>query len=177
MPLPDLKSLREKEEEENRTLLDALVSGGMTGAELLFKALDAPANYFARPLLAGKEPGETASPGELLDSWGMRPDEDTLGGWARPIAEFATGAIVDPLNLVSFGGATAAKTALKGAGRIDDAVRIAGRNYLDDAVTKLGSADDYGRLSKYSRSGLQGLEKAGLVRGIRSADQLDNPGL
>jgi hypothetical protein len=171
---------RRSNREDEDGILSAIGNASMTGAEGLLALIDAPGQYIARPLLAGEYDklfSEGTTSGELLDAYGMRPSEDALGGWGRPLAEFATGAIADPLNLLSFGGATAAKTALKGAGRIDDAVRIAGRNYLDDAVTKLGSADDYGKLSKFSRSGLQGLEQAGLVRGIRSADQLDNPGM
>ena len=93
-----------------------------------------------RPLFSGSETGET------MDAYGIRPSEDALGGWGRPIAEFAFDAGTDPLNLVSFGSGAASKATLaaRAAGIADDVTRVAGRNLADDLARGTRQIDHLG---------------------------------
>lgn len=148
--------------EEERSLMEEVSARSLPAAEGLLGVLDTPASWL-RDILTLKPIGSRTTPGELLDAYQLRPSEKALGGWGRPLAEFAAGAGLDPLNLVSFGGAGLAAKAAKGVtiggGRnlLDDAARVMSRrmvaqpslrgsfaeNALDSWKTNFGrSADD-----------------------------------
>lgn len=112
--------------EVEEELLRQVESRSVPAAELLFDAVDTPASYL-RDVLAGVPLGSGTTSGQALDAYSIRPSEDALGGWGRPLAEFAFGATLDPLNLVGVGGMNKAAKVARG-------VSLAGgRNLLDDA--------------------------------------------
>jgi hypothetical protein len=121
--------------EQKQALLEKVGSRTVQAAELLFDAVDTPASYL-RDFLAGDYIGSGTTPGQLLDSYGARPDRETLGGWARPAAEFTAGAVLDPLNLVGVGGLSKAGKVARGArlatdvNLLDDASRVMSRRLI-----------------------------------------------
>jgi len=130
---------------QRNELMDRLGSATKTTASTLLGTLAVPGSLLydmatAQPL------GSGSTGGDVLDSWGLRPDADTLGGWARPIADFAFEATTDPLNLISFGAGTAARatTAAKAAGLMSDVQRVAGRKLVDDVATGARQIDRLG---------------------------------
>ena len=148
-------------------MLGSIGGSILTGAEAVGTLLDAPANYLLRPILAGRldRLGSGITPHEMLDEWGA----DSLLGddnWGRYAADFAAGAVLDPLNLVSLGGKTAAGALAKAAGRYDDVARIAGRSKIDDLLRTVDDADDFRDAGSYARSSLGTYADAGKVRGI-----------
>jgi hypothetical protein len=126
--------------EQREALLEELGGRTMQAAEGLFGILDTPASYL-RDFVSGRPAGSGTTTGQALDELGLRPSADSLGGWGRPLVEFAAGAILDPLNLVSFGGAGIGGAAVKGlrtAGGInmlDDVARIASRKAISSGNT------------------------------------------
>lgn len=132
--------------EQRDALLESIGGRTAQAAESLFSALDTPASWL-RDVLAGQQLGSGTTPGQLLDAYNLRPSKESLGGWGRPIAEFAVGAVADPLNLIPIGGlskagaALKARTTLSGVNALDDAARVMGRkliatNQLDDVFAK-----------------------------------------
>ena len=115
--------------EDRESLLGAIGGRTAQATELLLNAIDTPASWL-RDTLAGNPLGSRTSAGELLDSYNLRPSEDALGGWGRPLAEFATGAVLDPLNLIGVGGLSKAGQAVKGAGMLDDAARVMSKKLI-----------------------------------------------
>lgn len=114
--------------EQREILLKQITGRNEQATGLLFDALDYGGSYL-RGALAGK-PGEQASEDEVLQNWDSLPDEDALGGWGRPLARFAVGATADPLNFIPLGGLSKAGRAVKNAGLLDDAVRVASRRAI-----------------------------------------------
>lgn len=139
---------------ERDQLLEGLdnVSGQTSSG--LFTALDYPASLL-RGVLAGKDFGQQASESELLDVWGLRPSKEALGGFGRPLAEFAVGAGIDPLNLLTFGGSTLTKAGrvAKGAGLLDDASRVASRALINsgDELSSFGKAASKSWLDNFDK--------------------------
>ena len=129
--------------EQREILLGQIGGRTLQAAEGLMGVIDYPASLL-RDVAAGRPLGSGTTPGEALDSWGLRPSKETLGGWARPVADFAAGALLDPLNAVGLGTVTKGGAALKamrtagGANMLDDAARIASRRLIQDS--DLGSA-------------------------------------
>lgn len=129
--------------EQRDALMAQVGSRSVPATTLLFDALDAPASYL-RDFVAGRPFGSATTPGELLDAYNLRPSEQALGGWGRPLAEFGAGALVDPLNFVGVGGvgkAGAAARAVRTSGDInllDDAARVMSRRMIQE-----GSLDSY----------------------------------
>ena len=146
--------------EQRETLLETVGARSMQAAEGLFGIIDTPASWL-RDLMAGNSFGSGTDTGELLDSWNLRPDEDALGGWGRPLAEFAVGATLDPLNLIGVGAVNKAGHAVKAAGMADDVTRAMSR--------KLIANNDLG--SRYAQNALQTFENLG--RGKGSSNALD----
>lgn len=120
--------------DERESLLANIGGRTLQAGELLFDAIDTPGAYL-RDFIAGNPIGTRTTPGELLDSYNLRPGEDALGGWARPLAEFGVGAVLDPLNLIGLGAAGKAGQAVKAAGLADDAVRVMSKKLIQNADT------------------------------------------
>jgi hypothetical protein len=108
----------------------------------------------------GQPIGTFSSPGDTLEDFGMRPSEDALGGWGRPLAELGLGIGTDPLNLVTFGGGAASKASLaaKAAGLADDVTRVAGRRLADDLATGARNIDELGDFG-YARNATRSLQE------------------
>lgn len=119
--------------EQRETLLEQIGGRTLQGTEMLLDAINYPGSVL-RGLAAGLP---TATGGELLDSFGIRPAEDTWGGWARPVADFAAEAFTDPFTYIG-PGLTKGAHALKGAGLLDDATRVAGKKLIQN--NELGGA-------------------------------------
>lgn len=116
-------------------MLDRLSSSSGQAVSSLLDFIDTPrANLYG--YLAGR-PGERVSGEDLLATYGILPDQHTMGGWARPLAGFATEAIGDPLNLLTFGSSSLTKAgrAAKAAGMLDDASQVASRQLLNNGDT------------------------------------------
>ena len=109
--------------EQREALLESVGNRSMQAAEGLFDIIDTPASWL-RDLLAGNRVGSGTDSGELLDSWNLRPDKESAWGWGRPIAEFAVGAALDPLNLIGVGVTGKAGHALKQAGMLTRDSRV-----------------------------------------------------
>ncbi len=107
----------------------------------------------------GQPIGTFSSPGDTLEDFGMRPSEDALGGWGRPLAELGLGIGTDPLNLVTFGGGAASKATLaaKAAGLADDVTRVAGRRLADDLAGGVRNIDELGDFG-YARNATRSLQ-------------------
>lgn len=153
--------------QESPGALGSIGGSILTGAEAIGTLLDAPANYLLRPILAGRPDliGSGITPHEMLDEWGV----DSLLGddnWGRYAADFTAGALLDPLNLVSLGGKTAAGELVKAAGRYDDVARLAGRAKIDDLARTVNTADDLRDAGSYARSTLGTYADAGKVKGL-----------
>lgn len=130
---------------QRNALLEALSNQTWTAASNLGWALGRPAAYLQGALVG--RPGDALKSGEFLRELGIRPEKDTLGGWARPVADFATDVVVDPLNLLTFGGSALTKggKVLKAAGLADDAARVASRRLVDDVLRSQGKTAFQGR--------------------------------
>ena len=155
--------------EQREALLESIGGRSQQAAESLLALLDTPGAYF-RGLLAGR-PGERVSGGGLLDAIGLRPDKELFGGWARPIADFTTEALLDPLNAVGGGiskaglAARAVSTASKG-NMLDDAVRVASK-----AAIQSGALD-----SAHAKNALSFWDEAGKgASDLTDADLLTRP--
>lgn len=128
--------------EQRETLLGQIGGRTLQAAEGLMGVIDYPASIL-RDMAAGRPLGSGTTPGEALDSWGLRPSKEALGGFARPVADFAAGALLDPLNLIGLGTVTKGGAALKamrtagGVNMLDDAARIASKRLIQNK--ELGS--------------------------------------
>ena len=71
---------------------------------------------------------------DVLEDYGVGFDEDTLGGWARPVQDFAFEVATDPLNLLTLGAGSANKAykAARAAGLTDDIGRVASRKLINE---------------------------------------------
>lgn len=160
-------------------VLSEIARKGVTGAKYIFDWIDYPNKWLVRPALAGKHFGESASGGDILNAWGLRPSKDALGGWGRPIADLGVEAVTDISNLVSFGGKSAAGAALKRAGMFDNAVASAGRQYAGrfaddmlsaaakgtDAAEQLANANKViNAQSPVTKRAIQNFDAAGLLK-------------
>ena len=116
---------------ERDEMLDRLSSSSGQAVSSLLDAIDTPRAYL-QGMLAGR-PGERVSGEELLNTYGLLPDKNALGGWGRSLAGFATEAVGDPLNLLTFGSSalTKAGRTAKAAGMLDDASAVASRQLLN----------------------------------------------
>jgi len=157
--------------EERKSLFDLIGSQTMSATEALLGVLDTPASLL-RDTIAGNSLGSRTTPEQLLESYGILPDKESFGGWAQPLAAFATGALLDPLNLVGIGGMTKAANLARGvsvgAGRnlLDDATRIASRRALAS-----GNTSGY-----YAQNSLNAWKKIGKSAGdLTDADLISRP--
>lgn len=122
--------------EQRSQLLGDVAARSSQAAELLFKAIDTPASYL-RDAVVGAPLGSGTNPGQMLDSLGLRPSPEALGGFGRPAAEFLAGALVDPLNFVGVGGVAKAGAAARAVSLapdlnlLDDATRVMSRRLLN----------------------------------------------
>jgi hypothetical protein len=122
--------------QQREALMSTLGARSIQTAELLFDIIDTPASY-VRDILAGERLGNRTTPGHMLDSMGLRPSKEALGGWGRPVAEFVAGALPDPLNLVGIGSIGQAGKAAKGIrtaanlNLLDDASRVMSRRLIE----------------------------------------------
>lgn len=130
---------------QRNEILDQLGKTTRTTGSKLLGLLSVPGSTVYDVLL-GRDLGSGSTGGDVLDEIGLRPDKETLGGWARPIADFAFEAGTDPLNLVSFGAGSAGRAAqaAKAANLFGDAQRVAGRALVDDVARGTRAIDDLG---------------------------------
>lgn len=107
----------------------------------------------------GRRIGSGSTAGEALDALRMRPSEEALGGWGRPLAELGLDVVADPFNLVSFGAGTAgkARAAAKAAGLLDNLPLVAGRELADDVARGASNIDGLGDFG-YARNAANSLE-------------------
>lgn len=107
----------------------------------------------------GRRLGSGSTAGEALDALRLRPSEEALGGWGRPLAELGLDVVADPLNLVSFGAGAAgkARAAAKAAGLMDNLPLVAGRQLADDVARGAANIDNLGDLG-YARNATRSLE-------------------
>lgn len=133
---PSKKSTESLSPEARETLLGDIAAKTGTAAEHLLNLIDIPAAGLRNALVGAPGSADT-TPEEVLDQYNLLPDKDLLGGWARPAASFMAGAVLDPLNMVSFGGKSVAGAALravrnaKNVNLLDDAARIASREAIE----------------------------------------------
>lgn len=122
-------------------MLDNLSRSSGQGISTLLDVIDTPRGYL-QGWLAGR-PGERVTGEELLDTYGLLPSEQALGGWGRPLAGFAAEALGDPLNIVTLGASSLSKAGrvAKAAGLLDDAGRVASKQLL-------ASGDDLGSFGR-----------------------------
>lgn len=129
-------------EDERESLLEMVSGRTMQGAQALLDFVDTPDSWL-RDILAGQPVGSGTTPADLLDSYSLLPDEDSLGGWGRPLAEFATGVVASPWNVIGGGaskaGLTLAKAALPrsaqvAASRAKIAANALGDRYAQNAL-------------------------------------------
>jgi hypothetical protein len=163
--------------EQRESLLEKIGGRTLQGAEMLLAGLNVPGN-----MLRGLVTGESGSSGgDFLDALGIRPDKSTFGGWARPIADFAAEALTDPFTYVG-PGLTRAAGALKGAGLLDDATRVAGRKLIErgdlsSAYTKNSLNSWWDNFGKGWHPGLGGAKPSyqGIADDLTDADLLARP--
>jgi hypothetical protein len=122
-------------------MLDNLSQSSGQGISTVLQAIDTPRGYL-HGWLAGR-PGEQVTGEELLDTYGLLPSEQALGGWGRPLAGFAAEALGDPLNIATLGASSLSKAGrvAKAAGLLDDAGRVASKQLL-------ASGDDLGSFGR-----------------------------
>jgi hypothetical protein len=121
--------------EQRESLLEMVGNRTMQGAGALLDLIDTPASWL-RDIVSGNSLGSRTTPGEMLDSWGLRPDEDSLGGWGRPLAEFTAGAVVDPLLVLGGGLGKAGVAATKAGAQLGRSAQgVMGRQILNAADT------------------------------------------
>lgn len=128
-------------------MIDQLAANTQTAAGTLLDLISVPGSLLNDAILS-RPLGSGSTAEEVLDAAGVLPDEDTLGGWGRPLASFAWAAGTDPLNRVTFGaGATnRASKAAKAAGLMDDVQRLASRrliNEIGEGTKTLGDAGGF----------------------------------
>ena len=109
--------------EVKQSILSQLASQSGQALESLGLFLDTP-GAIARGILAGDpasgftfDSQRRVSGTELLEAYGLKPDDETLGGYGAGLAGFATEVVTDPLFLLQ-GGLGAMSTAAKAAGLI-----------------------------------------------------------
>ena len=115
-----------------RRLENSLLDYTATAAGTLFDILNTPASLMY-DVLRNKKLGSGSTGHDVLEDYGLGFDEDTLGGWARPIQDFAFEVATDPLNLLTFGAGSANKAfkAARAAGLTDDIGRVASRKLIN----------------------------------------------
>ena len=115
-----------------RRLENSLLDYTATAAGTLFDVLNTPASLMY-DVLRNKRLGSGSTGHDVLEDYGLGFDEDTLGGWARPIQDFAFEVATDPLNLLTFGAGSANKAykAARAAGLTDDIGRVASRKLIN----------------------------------------------
>ncbi len=130
---------------QREELLERLGGATKTTASSILGALSVPGSILY-DVARGKPLGSGSTAGEALDSYGLRPSEDALGGWGRPISELGLDIVSDPLNLVTFGAGTASRAAraAKAAGLMDDVTRVASRSLIDDVSQGARNIDTLG---------------------------------
>ena len=110
--------------EVQQSILSQLASQSGQALESLGLLLDTP-GAIARGILAGDptsgfnfDSQRRVTGTELLDAYGLKPDDDTLGGYGAGLAGFATEVVTDPMFLFQ-GGLGAMSTAAKAAKAAD----------------------------------------------------------
>lgn len=116
-----------------RRLENSLLDYTATAAGTLFDVLNTPASLMY-DVARFKPLGSGSTGHDVLEDFGVGFDEDTLGGWARPVQDFAFEVATDPLNLLTFGAGSANKAykAARAAGLTDDIGRVASRKLIDE---------------------------------------------
>ena len=150
--------------EVKQSILSQLASQSGQALESLGLFLDTP-GAIARGILAGDpasgftfDSQRRVSGTELLDAYGLKPDDDTLGGYGAGLAGFATEVVTDPLFLLQ-GGLGAMSTAAKAAKAADVlqyAPKAAMAKMGPDLPSVLRAADN----TLTGRATLQSLENA-----------------
>ena len=130
---------------QRNELLEQLGHSTAPTVSKLLGALSVPGSL-VYDVATGNDLGSGSTGGDVLDTLGLRPEKDAMGGWLRPIADFAFEATTDPLNLVSFGAGTAGRAAqaAKAANLWGDVQRVAGRRLVDDVASGARNLDDLG---------------------------------
>jgi len=157
---------------QRNELLNKVASTSSTAAQGLLGALSVPGSLL-NDVLADKKLGSGSTGGDVLDRLHLRPDEETLGGWARPVADFAFEAATDPLNLATFGGGAVGKAAAaaKAANIFDDVSRVASRA----AIPKLKAAQAAGEaLPKFADDALESFSRNFTGSGANSRKSIDD---
>jgi hypothetical protein len=133
-------------EGERSELLQQLSDYGSSAVSGLFGGLNWLGSR-AREVAADKPYGSNPSGLDVLEKHGVHINENTLGGWGRPLASFATEAALDPLTYTGFGplggGLNKAGRAAKAAGILDDSARAMSRTWVDDIINGTRRAEDF----------------------------------
>ena len=116
-----------------RRLENSLLDYTATAAGTLFDVLNTPASLMY-DVARFKPLGSGSTGHDVLEDYGVGFDEDTLGGWARPVQDFAFEVATDPLNLLTLGAGSANKAykAARAAGLTDDIGRVASRKLINE---------------------------------------------
>ena len=115
-----------------RRLENSLLDYTATAAGTLFDVLNTPASL-AYDIARGKPLWSGSTGHDVLEDYNLGLDEELLGGWARPIQDFAFEVATDPLNLLTFGAGSANKAykAARAAGLTDDIGRVASKKLIN----------------------------------------------
>lgn len=138
--------------ETRNELLEEVSDTGGSFLKTLFDGIDYAAAR-GREVVAGKEWGSNPRGEDVLESYGMLPSKDSLGGFGRPLAGFATEVALDPLTYMSFGGSAIGKAgrAAKAASILDDAPRALSRQMINSGK----SADEIGWIAQRTEDAFQ----------------------
>ena len=133
-------------------LLDEVSETGGSFLKTLFGGIDYAAAR-GREIAAWKKFGSNPSGEDVLDTYGLLPSKDALGGFGRPVAGFLAETGLDPLTYMSFGGSAINKAgrAAKAAGILDDASRALSRKLVKGGK----SADDIGWIAQKTERAFQ----------------------
>jgi hypothetical protein len=157
--LPDDKpATQELPAWQREEALERLTKGVRPTVSKLLDLINVPGSL-ALDMARGQPLFSGSTPGDALEDFGLRPSEEAMGGWGRPLAELGLGIATDPLNLVTFGGGAASKATLaaKAAGLADDVTRVAGRNLADDLASGARNVDELGDFG-YARNATRSLQ-------------------
>ena len=141
-----------------RRLENSLLDYTATAAGTLFDVLNTPASLMY-DVARNKKLGSGSTGHDVLEDYGVGFDEDTFGGWARPVQDFAFEVATDPLNLLTLGAGSANKAykAARAAGLTDDIGRVASRKLVNDIADPLTKTtlESTGRYTQRAAKSLQ----------------------